>query len=66
MWRSKPALITTTLYIICITAAIIANLRGTDSEGVYMGQVLFGMPWVLLLVKLHINAWYPLYVYAVL
>jgi hypothetical protein len=40
-------LIVSVLYIACITAAIVANQRGIDAEGVIVGQVLLGLPWDL-------------------
>ena len=45
-------------------AAIIANQRGADMEGVIYGQVLLGLPWDLVLLMLGINAWYGPYLYA--
>ena len=65
MPRSKAALIVTIIYVICVTAAIVANQHGSDIEGVIVWQILLGMPWALLLVILRINAWYGPYLYAI-
>ena len=63
MWRSKIPLAITALYLVCIVLAIIANQRGSDPEGVIVGQVVLAFPWDLVIGPL-LSTPYGLYVYA--
>ncbi|MGA7235644.1 MAG: hypothetical protein WBY44_08190 [Bryobacteraceae bacterium] len=63
MRRSTKPLILTILYAVIITAAITANQRGADPEGVILGQAMLSLPWGVIPVLVHVNAWYGPCVY---